>query len=246
MKKVLFILVAIAGVASVHAQEGKSKSLEPGKSLTVQEANQLNGNAQPVMKNGKPYAQWVAEEKAKKKAEPAPAAVSEQQMVSINAAAAKPAPAKPQVIGAKPYSGYKEPAPDNKKVVVTEEALVKAEQPAAPRPATDALLNHFGTGQVIEAPKPAASEPGSFQAAVANKQVITPAKAVTPSRSAAEIENAKQQQQQTAGAKVAKDKEAAAASSTVPELKVETTTDAPAPAAPAAKPPVAPPAGKQE
>ena len=246
MKKILLICVLFAVTAAIYAQEAKSKSIEPTKIMSVQETNQVNGTAQPVMKNGKPYSQWVAEQEALNKHKEVKRVITKpmSDIVATNTGGIHPAPAKPQP--AIPNNGSETiVTPEPVKSDVVEAKVNPAVQPAAARPASDALLNHFGNGQVIEAPQPAAAEPGSFKSAVANGQVVAPAKAVTPTRSAAEIENAKQQQQ-TAKAKVAKDKEVTAAASTAPELKVEITTDAPASVAPAAKPPVAPPAGKQE
>lgn len=63
MKKLLITVFAALAGLPVLAQQNSSST--PAKSLSVAEANQLNGTAQPKMANGKSYAQWVAEEKAK-------------------------------------------------------------------------------------------------------------------------------------------------------------------------------------
>ncbi len=249
MKKILLICVLFAFTAAIYAQEGKSKSIEPSKIMSVQESNLVNGTAQPVMKNGKPYAQWVAEEKAKRKADPGTVVSAQEQLIAMNAADAKPAPEKVQP--AQPQrdnDGYTRPAPVQSAVV--DASTQQAAQQLAARPATDALLSHFGTGQIILQEQPAAADPGSFtamQAASANKPASPAAKPAAPRRSAEEIEKARQNQQQgSAKNKTAPGKETAAAASTAPELKVEIVTDNPPVSAPAAKPPVTPPAGKQE
>jgi hypothetical protein len=65
MKKIISIISTMVLVAAVSAQ----KKMElPTKSLSVAEANAQNGNKE-AMKDGKPYSQWVAEEKAKQATE---------------------------------------------------------------------------------------------------------------------------------------------------------------------------------
>ena len=98
MKKKILIFAAFIGTVAVSsAQQGSGNSIIPTKSLTVQEANQLNGNARPIMKDGKLYSQWVAEERAKKQAQQKNVAgVQNPGIVSINAFDGKPAPAKAQ------------------------------------------------------------------------------------------------------------------------------------------------------
>ena len=96
MKKKLLILVAFTGVVAISsAQQGSGNSITPAKSLSVEEANKLNGNAQPTMKDGKPYSQWVAEERAKKQAQQNKVGGTQHlDIVAINATDARPAPAK--------------------------------------------------------------------------------------------------------------------------------------------------------
>ena len=65
MKKILIVLAFFTGiVTSVHSQN-KNNSLDPNSSLSIHEVNKANGTAQPVMKDGKTYLQWVSEQKAK-------------------------------------------------------------------------------------------------------------------------------------------------------------------------------------
>ncbi len=89
MKNFFIAILASAGLTgAVIAQD-------PAKSLSVQEAKQLNGAAQPTMKDGKPYSQWVAEERAKKQAQQNKVAGTQHlDIVAINATDARPAPAK--------------------------------------------------------------------------------------------------------------------------------------------------------
>jgi hypothetical protein len=61
MKKLLLILLVAA--ASVPAKS-QSNASTPSASLSTSEANRLNGSKEPTI-NGKPYSQWVAEEKSK-------------------------------------------------------------------------------------------------------------------------------------------------------------------------------------
>ena len=67
MKKLILTVILGAFTASlVNAQQNKSASPEPVKSLSIQESNSLNGKSEPIMSDGKPYSQWVAEQKALK------------------------------------------------------------------------------------------------------------------------------------------------------------------------------------
>ena len=78
MKKFLITVFVVAAGLPVLAQQNSSST--PSNSMTVAEANRANGTAQPVMKDGKPYSQWVAEEKAKMNA----AAVQEKNLAKRN------------------------------------------------------------------------------------------------------------------------------------------------------------------
>lgn len=59
MKKIL--IVSLAAIFSLNLA---AQSPQSGVTLTAAEANKLNGTVEPKI-NGKPYSQWVSEEKAK-------------------------------------------------------------------------------------------------------------------------------------------------------------------------------------
>lgn len=94
MKRILFgsgfMLCVICGF-------GQNSPGAPSKSLTVEEANRLNGVAQPTI-NGKPYSQYKAEQDALKKQMEANKIAAAQNrnldVVTVNPSDARPAPAK--------------------------------------------------------------------------------------------------------------------------------------------------------
>lgn len=135
MKKTILIIIAISGATGVIGQESKNSPIEPGKSLTVAEANALNGTAQPVMKNGRTYSQWVAEEKAKRVIVPGKANGSTQaDVVGIKASDARPAPSRVETTA--PAGDQKDnkipvPAVTDKAIVANSSAPAKA-QPEVP------------------------------------------------------------------------------------------------------------------
>lgn len=65
MKKLIIVLAFFTGIVSFVNAQNRTNSLDPTSSISVQEVNKANGTAQPVMKDGKTYLQWVSEQKAK-------------------------------------------------------------------------------------------------------------------------------------------------------------------------------------
>lgn len=164
MKKLLIIVFVVAAGVPVLAQQSTSST--PSNSMTVAEANRANGTVQPVMKDGKPYSQWVAEEKAKGQA----ASAQGQNLAKRNSngrndgAAAAVSPQNTNVSEG-PATGTgemvtvraKEPAPVKEQAPAKEAASPVSPFPkgtAVAQPVTEAQLVLKGTSQDPDA-KPA-------------------------------------------------------------------------------------------
>lgn len=81
MKKILLFMTVISAGLSAAAQPGISGA-ENMKTMTIEEANRLNGTAQPTI-NGKPYSQYKAEQEALKQKNATPAAAPASQNMAV-------------------------------------------------------------------------------------------------------------------------------------------------------------------
>ena len=157
----------------------------PTKSMTVAEARQLNGVAEPTI-NGKPYSQYKAEQDALKKQNTAPQQLNNVSNTGLaSAPASAPAKTTAPAPNRKPENGVAAPA--------VEASVVKAETPekstvvlASPSPkgttapkqmAADIPVNTKGTSQDPDAsPAQAAVQSGGNE--TVTPKVVTEAKLV--------------------------------------------------------------------
>jgi hypothetical protein len=84
MKKILFFITMISAGLTVSAQLTSSAAANM-KTMTIEEANRLNGTAQPTI-NGKPYSQYKAEQDALKQKNATPAAAPANQLIAVTPA----------------------------------------------------------------------------------------------------------------------------------------------------------------
>lgn len=82
MKKTLFLISIMSISFLASAQQFKPAGAEGAKTLTIAEANALNGTAQPTI-NGRPYSEYKAEQDALKKQSTVPAAVKTNDIIAI-------------------------------------------------------------------------------------------------------------------------------------------------------------------
>lgn len=106
MKKISIVFSALFFVClNSYSQSSLGTS---GKTMTVEEANKLNGVAQPTI-NGKPYSQYKAEQDALKQQQNKKKTVVSSDIKTVNAADGKSVPAKLQPVEIKPDNGYLKP-----------------------------------------------------------------------------------------------------------------------------------------
>lgn len=145
MKKILITIVAVLSCNLLFAQQSKAKSLEPEKTMSASETNQLNGKAEPTI-NGKPYSQWVIEQKVILKQKEISSMAAQRQIpnlevstVTVNdiASTANPASAKAQTKRL-PATAKEADMPKMVKAPVTK-AVVNKEQLAEPLPSLQGI-----------------------------------------------------------------------------------------------------------
>lgn len=120
----LTIAALFVSFLSVTAQNSASDVVNK---MSIADANALNGVAKPTI-NGIPYSQYKIQQDALKRQREAQATAQNQDIVTANAADAKPAPAKAQPAETKSENdGYSKPAPEKIQAAVTK---TEAKQPA--------------------------------------------------------------------------------------------------------------------
>ena len=233
MKKFIITVFVVAAGLPMLAQQNNSST--PSNSMTVAEANRANGTAQPVMKDGKPYSQWVAEEKAKMNA----AAVQEKNLAKRNSNGNNDGVQPEKAV--QPQRNLNVQGSSVEPEVKPDAAVVKNEEPK-PVVKETAQPTPFPIGATAK-PAPVVEQAISVKGTSMDPDAMpVQAEPAKPAgRTPAEIEKAKQQTEQNKVQPAAGKDVAAAQSAKLPEVKVvQADGDPAASKAAEVKPPVAP------